>query len=537
MKKIDRGFRRLEPVDWVFGVFRAASVLIISIWVIFHPALTETARAGLAALASYFALYSLVFAFIGVTRTSSIRFVYHMAMVFDIVFLGAVIDVTGGINSSLFFLGFFLLVPLHTLYFGFRVGALAYFLSLAVYIVPHFKDLTGVTIMEVFLKIGVLAGVYATSGFLRLRQEMAKERLSRLNAEVEKKSKLLAVKSASERSRLFELYTLNKVGKMIAGALDTRELFNQVLKQVGTELHFQHFCLWLYDEATKSYVAKAVEGIPKEAVNEVTVTADSPVEGACLRENRPCLFTNLKDIRNYDFLGGYMQDAVAAICVPVFVRGNRAGMISAYTKHEESFGQDRLEVLCAVGEQISVALQNSSLYNQMRYLSMQDGLTHLYNRRFFDEQLEVECEKAVEGRGGFALLLVDIDHFKQINDELGHLAGDEVLKSVAQTLMKSTRQTDFVCRYGGEEFAIILHNTSINAGLSRGEVLRKAVESEVKVHPEGGEARYVTISAGVSVYTHGATPEEVIDRADRGLYQAKESGRNRVCAVQASFED
>lgn len=523
-------------MDWVFGVFRVASVIIISLWVLFHPSLTETARAGLAGLASYFALYSLVFAFIGIIRTSSIRILYHLAMVFDIIFLGAVIDVTGGISSSLFYLGFFLLVPLHTLYFGFRVGGYAYLLSLAVYLLPHMNEIGGVAILELGLKAGVLGGVYVTSGFLRLRQELARERLSRLNEEVEKKSKLLAVKSASERNRLFELYSLNKVGKLIAGALDTRELFNQVLKQVGTELHFQHFCLWLYDEASKSFVAKAVEGIAKEVVNDVKVNADSPVEGVCLRENRPCLITNLQDIPQYDFLGGYLEDAVAAICVPVFVRGNRAGMISAYTKHGESFNEDRLEVLCAVAEQISVALQNSTLYNQMRYLSMQDGLTHLYNRRFFDEQMEVECEKAIEGRGGFSLLLIDIDFFKQVNDELGHLVGDEVLKRVAQTLMKNTRQTDFVCRYGGEEFAVILHNMNINSAQARAEVLRKAVESEIKIAEASGAERITTISVGVSAYYHGARPEEIIELADRGLYQAKESGRNRVCTVQEVFE-
>jgi diguanylate cyclase (GGDEF)-like protein len=531
---LDRGFRRLEPIDWVFGLFRMASVIIICAWVLWHPSLDMADKRILAILAAFFSVYSMLLSLGGILRPGSIRLLYHVAMVFDITFLGLVILTTGGIQSSLFYLGFYLLIPLLTYYFGARTGGIAYVLCALAYILPNLSELPTVHILDMLMKLGVLGAIYVSSGFLRMRQESSRNRLYMLNVEVEKKNRLLAHKQVSERNRIFELYALNKVGKMIAGALDTRELFNRILNSVVGELHFQHFCLWLYDEATNLLVAKAVEGIPQEVVDEVTVDGSGPIEGDCLRERRECLFEDLSRYMDYDYLQGYLPDIKSAMCVPIIVRGRIAGVISVYSKHKESFNKERLETFTALAEQISIALENSQIYNQMRFLSMQDGLTHVYNRRFFDEQMEFECKKADETDIPFALLLIDIDWFKKVNDELGHLAGDDVLKHIARVLMSNTRQSDFVCRYGGEEFGIILHNLETKSAKNRAERLRRAIENEVFTTNAEGSRRAITISIGISVFSPGMTPDSVVDIADQGLYMAKEAGRN--CVKTAIFE-
>ncbi|MCD6120000.1 diguanylate cyclase [bacterium] len=529
--RLDRGFKRLEPVDWVFGLFRASAVIVVSIWAVAYPELDGSSRLILANLAFYFAVYSMALSLGGVLRPAKIGWLYQIAMVFDILFLGIIIYASGGIGSSLFYLGFYLLIPLHTFYFGSKTGGLAFGLCILAFILPNVRELGSVPFLDVALKLGVLGGIFLSNVFLRMRQDFARNRLFRLNEEVEQKNRLLAHRSVSERNRIYELYALNKVGKLIASALDTRELFSHILGAVGRELHFQHFCLWLYDEATEVLIAKAVEGISPEVIDEVTVSISNPVEGACLRDKKSILFEDISLYPDYDYLKGYLPDIQSAMCVPLIVRGRIAGVISAYSKHEESFSKERLEVLSAVAEQISIALENSRLYNQMRFLSMQDGLTQLYNRRFFDEQIEAEVKKAEDGGAPCALLIVDVDNFKKVNDELGHLVGDNALKKVARVLMGNTRQSDYVCRYGGEEFAVILHNVDLRNAINRAERLRRAIETEVSVQNADGSKRVITVSIGVASYYEGAKVFDLIDVADQGLYLAKESGRNLVKAI------
>jgi diguanylate cyclase (GGDEF)-like protein len=135
-----------------------------------------------------------------------------------------------------------------------------------------------------------------------------------------------------------------------------------------------------------------------------------------------------------------------------------------------------------------------------------------------------------------SVIMIDIDNFKRVNDEFGHLLGDEVLRSVSSLMKQQTRKMDVVCRYGGEEFAIVVPETSCENALHVAEKLRRQIES----HPFPGVPRPVTISCGVADYpTHGATRDEVVAAADAALYAAKEAGRNKVSAAtlkkEASF--
>ncbi len=530
---LDQGIRRLEPIDWVFGLFRVASLALIVSWILWHPSLDQYNRFVLAILATYFSIYSIFLSISGILRPSKLLAMYHIAMVFDIVFIGLVIPSTGGLNNSLFYLGFYLLIPLLTFYFGARSGGFAYLLCVAAYLLPNIKELGSVQIMDLFLKIGVLGGIYASSGFLKLRQEFAREKLFKLNVEVERKNRLLAHKQVAERNKFYELIALHKINQVISSSIDTKELYNRILSSVTRELHFQHFCLWLYDEEKNLLVAKAVEGIPSEVVDSIAIDKTNPIEGVCLSEKTGKLFEDLSNFPDYNYLNGYLPSIRSAMCAPIIVRGRLAGVISVYSKHTESFNNERLEVLVAVAEQISIGLDKSQVYDKMRFLSMQDGLTRIFNRRFFDEQIEYECVRAGKKEIAFALLLIDIDFFKKVNDELGHLAGDEILKKVSQVLMNNTRQSDYVCRYGGEEFAVIIHNMDLTTALNRAERLRKAVENDVSARNSDGKKRIITISVGVAVFENGATPQTLIDIADRGLYIAKDKGRNCVHTIMS----
>ena len=174
-----------------------------------------------------------------------------------------------------------------------------------------------------------------------------------------------------------------------------------------------------------------------------------------------------------------------------------------------------------------------SFQKQMYESALRDGLTKVFNKRYFTERLNSELRFATRHRAALALLMLDLDHFKKINDTHGHVAGDRVLVAVAQVLSKSVRNEDVVARYGGEEFAVLLRATPVEHVLGTAERLRRQIEA-LAVEGEGdtaGQRIRCTVSVGVATYPEKpvTSPPELIELADQALYRAKNGGRNRVC--------
>lgn len=172
---------------------------------------------------------------------------------------------------------------------------------------------------------------------------------------------------------------------------------------------------------------------------------------------------------------------------------------------------------------------------QVRKEAMTDGLTGLSNRKAFDAAIARVSEEAQASNTTFTLLMVDIDHFKNFNDNYGHQIGDQVLRLVARTLIEGVKGRDIAARYGGEEFAIILPETTLSAGVAVGNSLRKAVATKDVINRSTGEKLgRITMSVGVAEFTPGERTEDLIERADAALYTAKHNGRNQVAAAPTS---
>lgn len=165
------------------------------------------------------------------------------------------------------------------------------------------------------------------------------------------------------------------------------------------------------------------------------------------------------------------------------------------------------------------------MYSQTRYLSLTDALTGLYNRRHFNAELEREFMRSKRYGGNLCIAIIDIDFFKKINDTYGHLCGDYVLKEVAYLILENFRKTDMVFRYGGEEFVVIMPETSLENSLIPLERLRKTIENNNFIFK--GEKIKVTISIGAET-NHTESTEEFLNNADKALYQAKQNGRNQT---------
>ena len=173
----------------------------------------------------------------------------------------------------------------------------------------------------------------------------------------------------------------------------------------------------------------------------------------------------------------------------------------------------------------SNAIQNARYVDRVKQLAYLDGLTGIFNRRYFEMRIVEEIDRARRFGNGMAVIMVDIDQFKRLNDEFGHLLGDEVLRQVSSIFHAQLRKIDVVCRYGGEEFAVLLSQTNAHHAFGVAEKLRRLIET----WQFPGVARPVTISAGVaSLPDHGTGRDELVKAADAGLYAAKLAGRNRV---------
>lgn len=217
------------------------------------------------------------------------------------------------------------------------------------------------------------------------------------------------------------------------------------------------------------------------------------------------------------------------VLVPVKSKGNPVGLVLVENSPGQRVGRSQKEFFMTLANQAGLAIENANLYEKTLRLSITDGLTEIYNYRYFCQRLDRELSRAKRYGHTLGLLIIDIDHFKMFNDRYGHLIGDDVLRSVAAIIKSKTRDVDVVARYGGEEFSVILSEIDVDEAVVYAERVREAVDSFRLTLPTG-ETTGVTVSLGVAINPNGETGEkEFISRADQALYHAKEMGRNRSC--------
>lgn len=212
------------------------------------------------------------------------------------------------------------------------------------------------------------------------------------------------------------------------------------------------------------------------------------------------------------------------------------GSIGIALSESPALGRDQAQALDSAMRHLTLALRNALVYREIKLQADHDALTQLHNRRSLDQRLHEEVERHQRYAMPMTLLMIDIDHFKAVNDTHGHPAGDAVLRNVAQMMRTACRVTDFTARYGGEEFCIILPHTDSRCGHILAERLRKRIAAH-KVEVDG-KALAITVSIGLTTLAAGesTTPARLVCEADTALYTAKAAGRNIVCGPPEQCE-
>jgi len=324
-----------------------------------------------------------------------------------------------------------------------------------------------------------------------------------------------------ERERARQLQAINAIAQQTTAVMELEDLLLRVCSVIQHAFQVPHVSLCLREEG--DLVLRAHEG---------TLTPCVPAGGRLPADHHPwseVLATSgtfiEKDLRAAPEPIKLFVEAVSRMSIPLISFGQTLGVLMLHSDQPNAFRASELDSLESVADICASSIQNVHYVERIRQLSYLDGLTGIFNRRFFEMRILEEIERARRCDAGMAVVMVDIDQFKRLNDEFGHLLGDEVLRQVSSLFHQQLRKIDVVCRYGGEEFAILLTQTNAEHALGVAEKLRKLVES----WQFPGVPRTVTLSAGVAAFPdHGTSRDELIHAADTGLYAAKQSGRNQV---------
>lgn len=218
------------------------------------------------------------------------------------------------------------------------------------------------------------------------------------------------------------------------------------------------------------------------------------------------------------------------VCIPLAAQGETLGFACLIFTTQEiaDLARSRIPQINELLELASMAIAGLNLRVKLENQSIQDGLTRLFNRNFMEIALERELHRAARRMAPLAVLMMDIDHFKAFNDTFGHEAGDAVLREVADCFRQAVRSEDVICRYGGEEFVIILPEASAEIAAQRAEVIRHAA-GKLRLHYKGEPLRQISLSIGIAMYPSAAREaSDLIRIADQALYEAKRAGRDRV---------
>ncbi len=330
----------------------------------------------------------------------------------------------------------------------------------------------------------------------------------------------LATQAANHRSILYHASQ-----EVIRAGEDLEYIYHSIHNAASELMLVEAFVISLLDE-TEQFIdgAYLIDRAGRE--QNIRIPLGEGMSGTVIQTGQTILETDI--LARPEFKGEHFghQDQVRSIVAVPFSIGNKViGMLSAQAYLPNAYGQEELELLQQLAAQAGVAIQNARLLKRMDHLANTDSMTSLFNRRAFDTSLAAEIHRAKRYGYPLALLIMDIDDFKQFNDRYGHSRGDLHLRQIGSLITNSVRESDIVARIGGEEFSVILPHTTCLGAVELAERIRMNVENAFKDKFIAGG----TISIGVAEFPRdGENPGTLFDAADQVMFQAKRSGKNRV---------
>lgn len=367
-----------------------------------------------------------------------------------------------------------------------------------------------------------------------LRRRFDRERLARKQAEniAEVKSRELFVKSqelektaGAERKARREVELLLRAFESFTSSLNTNEIIGHLYRYVDSAIPGRRITIYIREG--EWFQVASSENSCSGNLFDLSVTSSSKKLFQFSELKSPVVIENLQA---NEMVHGfrYYDDTRSAMIIPLSFQGRIIGYLTVEScKEGEIFQDTEIQIAQALANEAAISLENARLFQDIEKLSTTDPLTGSYNRRYFNDAAQKLLKLSNRHQRPLSALMLDIDYFKKVNDTYGHDIGDDVLKKVAQTCQRLTRETDLFARFGGEEFCFLFPETSSSEAPIIAEKIRDAI---AKLEMEANGIKFsITASFGVSEYVPNENSvENVIKRCDEALYEAKRKGRNCV---------
>jgi len=316
---------------------------------------------------------------------------------------------------------------------------------------------------------------------------------------------------------------LFEIGKLIGSELDPGILLSRIAQLICQLIDAEACSVMLIDADRKRLLAKAAYGLRTEHMHSVSFRVGEGVAGWVVEHGQSALIHDATQDPRFLAMPGNDTPIASMICVPLIARGERVGAVTATSAKPRAFDTNNLELIRFIAMTIALDIENVRLHR----VAVTDPLTGAFNREFLLQRLPQEIETAIDRDRALSIAMVDVDHFKSVNDHYGHGIGDVVLSEVARRLRGAIRGGDLLVRYGGEEFLAVLPRADAGRAWEVGERMRQRV-CERAFEVGDGLALLLRVSVGIAQWRTGELMPDLIERADTALYGAKDRGRNRV---------
>ncbi|MBL4937535.1 diguanylate cyclase [Clostridium sp. YIM B02515] len=377
----------------------------------------------------------------------------------------------------------------------------------------------------------------------KMEQSHQEKEIYRLkNVELKEKTEALEKKTTELIESYNNMKTISEIGQNITSTLDFEKILNLVYKSINDLMQAYAFGIALYDKSTENIeYSLFIENSIRYPVFKSSINNKNTWAAWCILNKKEVLINDVeKEYRNYiqdrNFIHG--TKAGSLIYCPLIFEDSVLGVITVQSISKNAYSQYNLDTVKALASYIAIAIRNAQKSNDLEKLNKKllglsnlDGLTKIPNRRYFDEELEILWESSKVNREPLSLMLIDVDNFKEYNDNYGHLLGDYCLQQVASTLQSVLNNVDgFVARYGGDEFVGVFPNTSSDAAFSLAETMKSHINALNIEHKFSKVSDHITLTFGICTLM----PDEnlkissLTDSADKALYSAKQKGRNTI---------
>ena len=332
---------------------------------------------------------------------------------------------------------------------------------------------------------------------------------------------------AEEQRRAKQLSFLNNISKTAISSEDAEQMLAAIVSEIQKNFRFDHIGIGILDYVTKDIEIKAEAGTTAQALGK-RIALGSGILGRVARTGESALV----QITGEGHLQAVLPESRAVLCIPITYGDSLLGVLNVESQKEDAFSPQDVLIMKTLADMLATALHNSFVFQKLQQQSITDSLTGIKTRRFFWEALSSEWKRASRSGRPFSVVLVDLDRFKMVNDTLGHLEGDLVLARVGRLLEQKCRQSNVVARYGGDEFIILMPETSVEQAQTLAERLRLWIASDPML-----SEHHISGSFGVASFpVHGFSAEDIIRVADAGMYMSKHAGGDRVSAAEQFAE-